>query len=443
MSLKGIPIANIVKDSIAEELGIELGDLLIHIQGQLPKDYIEYVYLTSDEELEILIQKSDGEEWLLEVERDPDEELGIQLEGIIYDQLKECNNHCMFCFVDQMPTGLRHTLSFRDDDYRFSFLQGSFMTLTNLSEKELERIKKLKLSPLYISVHTTNPTLRQKMMANKKAGKIMDVLTELKEAGISFHTQIVLCPDINDGDELKRSIEDLASLRPNLLSLAIVPVGLTKFRDKLYPLTNFTSQKAEEVYQIVRKYQDSFNKEGENFVYLSDEFYLLTGHNFPSDTEYHEYPQLENGIGLSRLLLDEFYSLEEKLPQKMFTSTRVLFVTSILGEKVLIKPVQRLREIKDLQIDLLAVKNKFFGEKVTVTGLLTGRDLKEAIQNIECEQYNLIILSKVVLNDEELFIDGMSCQEFKDIFPKLIFVDGFDQIIDKFREMNLLEVKAR
>ncbi len=442
-NLKGVPIVNVAPDSIAEELGIEPGDLLIHVQGKIPRDYIDYVYLTSDEELEILIQKPNGEEWLLEVEREPDEELGIQLEGIIFDQLKECNNHCMFCFVDQMPDGLRSTLSFRDDDYRFSFLQGSFMTLTNLSSEDFERIKQLKLSPLYISVHSTNPSLRKKMMGNKKAGMIMEMLSELKDAGITFHTQIVLCPGVNDGDELKRSIEDLASLRPNLLSLAIVPVGLTKYRDKLYPLNSFTRKEAENVYQIVTGYQKQFINEDENFVYLSDEFYLLTGHDLPLDEEYHGYPQLENGVGLSRLLLDEFAAIELELPEKMLRSARILMVTGVLGEKVLKNLIYRLGKIEDLEIDLLCVVNQYFGSKVTVTGLLTGQDLKKAIQKAEPNQYDLIVLPDVLLNDDQLFIDGVSWEHFETAIPNVITVDGFSQLISKLSEMNLLEVKAK
>ncbi|AZR72761.1 Fe-S oxidoreductase [Anoxybacter fermentans] len=440
---KGIPIAEVKPDSIADQLGIKPGDHLISIQGQVPRDYIDFVYLTSDDQLEILIRKKNGEKWLLDLERDPQDELGIQLEGIIYDQLKECENHCIFCFVHQMPEGLRPTLSLKDDDYRFSFLQGSYITLTNLQEEDLERIKKLKLSPLYISVHATNPSLRQKIMGNKKAGKILENLRELKEAGIFFHTQIVLCPGINDGEELKRSIIDLASLRPNLLSLAIVPVGLTKYRKKLFPLTTYTPEKAEEVYQIITQFQKKFAREGENFVYLSDEFYLLTGYDFPKKEEYHGFPQLENGVGLCRLFLDDFKALEPKLPEKMLSPTRLLLVTGVLGEKVLKGPVARLREIHGLKIKILTVINQFFGENVTVAGLLTGQDLMRAIEASNPEEFDLVVLPEVVLNDDRLFIDGMSEKEFITAIPNVIFVKNFHQLIDRLLEMNLMEVKSK
>lgn len=437
---KAIPITGVIPNSIADELGVEPRDLLISVQNQLPRDYIEFLYLTSDDELEILIQKSDGDEWLLEVEREPGEELGIQLNGIVYDQLKECGNHCMFCFVHQMPEGMRPTLSLKDDDYRFSFLQGSFITLTNLPDEELERIKTFKLTPLYISVHTTNPKLRQRMMGNKRAEQIMEQLEGLKEAGIDFHAQIVLCPGVNDGDELKRSIEDLATLRPNLLSLAIVPVGLTKYRDKLYPLTTITQKEAEAVYGIVTDYQEKFTQEDENFVYLSDEFYLLTGHSFPKDEAYHGFPQLENGIGLSRLFLDGFQNLEFTLPEKMIHSAQVLIVTGQLGEKVLKGPIDRLRGVKDLTVKVLTVVNRFFGEKVTVAGLLTGEDLLRAIQEVGPEEYDLILLPQVVLNDNGLFIDGMDREEFVATLPNVRFIGHFDQMIDELVDMNLMEV---
>lgn len=442
-SRKGIQITRVTPNSIADELGVDPGDLLVSVQNQLPRDYVEFLYLTSDDELEILIQKPDGEEWLLDVEREPGEELGLQLDGIIYDELKECGNHCMFCFVHQMPDGMRPTLSFKDDDYRFSFLQGSFITLTNLLDEELERIKTFKLTPLYVSVHTTNPMLRQRMMGNKRAGQIMEQLRGLKEAGIDFHAQIVLCPGVNDRDELKRSIEDLATLRPNLLSLAIVPVGLTRYREKLYPLTTISEKEAEAVFGMVTDYQKRFAQEDENFVYLSDEFYLLTGHSFPEREAYHGFPQLENGIGLSRLFLDEFQDLESVLPKKMTNPAKVLMVTGRLGEKVLQGPIDRLRSVEGLTVEVLTVVNRFFGEKVTVAGLLTGEDLLRAIQEIGPEEYDLILLPQIVLNDNDLFIDGMSQDEFVAILDNVRFIDHFNQMVDELVDMNLMEVRCK
>lgn len=427
---KEIPIIGIIPGSIAEELGVEVGDILLSINSQSPADYIDFVDLISDEELEILIRKPDGEEWLLDFTRHPGEELGLELQGIIYDQLKECYNHCIFCFVHQMPIGLRKTLSLQDDDYRFSFLQGSFVTLTNLDDQDFERIKNLKLSPLYVSVHTTNPKLRQRIMGNKKAGKILKILKELKDAGISFHAQIVLIPGINDGAELKNSIEELASLRPNLLSLAIVPVGLTKFRTKLMPLQTYTPDLAVEVVKIVQQYQEKFNKDDVNFLYLADEFYLLTGENFPNIQEYHGFPQLENGVGLSRLLLDEFSDLESTLPIRLKHAMKILIVTGVLAGQVLSEPVHRLQLIQNLEVELLVVQNEFFGENVTVVGLLTGQDLKKSLLNHYPKEYDFIFLPSVLLNDDELFIDGMCKDEFIHDIPNAIFVNNLTQIIN-------------
>lgn len=439
---KSIAISGVIPDSIAAEMEIEAGDRLVSIQGQRPRDYIDFVYLTSDEDLEILIEKPSGEEWLLKFEREPGEELGIQLDGIIYDDLKKCFNNCIFCFVEQMPPGLRKTLYLKDDDYRFSFLQGSFITLTNLTDEDLQRIKSLKLSPLYISVHATNPNLRNRMMERKAVPPIMKILRELKAAQIEFHAQIVLCPKINDGLVLEESITDLATLRPNLLSLGIVPVGLTKFRDQLHSLLPFSAERAEQVLQLVRKYQREFTQSGKNFVYLADEFYLLTASELPRTEEYHGFPQLENGIGLSRLLLDEIDQLSTKLPDRMRQKTRLLFVSSLLGAKVLVKIVKILTKIKDLHIDLLPVRNNFFGEQVTVAGLLTGADLLEQIYLAQPENYHLVVIPQVVLNDQGLFLDGITAEEFLQIIPNAHFVQSFTQLFLKLEQKNLLEVKS-
>ena len=440
---KGIPIISVFPDSIARELGLEVGDLLLSINDQLPRDYIDFVYLTSDDSFLLKVRKNSGQEVSMEVWREPGEELGFQLEGIIYDELRECSNHCMFCFVHQMPEGLRKTLSLKDDDYRFSFLQGSFITLTNLSVEDIERIKLLKLSPLYVSVHTTNPELRQRMMGNKRAGRIMEILRDLSAAGIAFHAQIVLCPGINDGAELQRSIEDLASLRPNLLSLAVVPVGLTRYRENLYPLRNFTPAEAEQVLELVVSYQEQFAREDENFLYLSDEFYLLTGRKFPLDEEYHDYPQLENGVGLSRLLLDEFAVIRNELPEKLETPLSLLLVTGQLAAQVLREPVEVLNAVSGLRVDILSVVNEFFGAKVTVAGLLTGTDLKEAILEKDPRDYDLVVLPTVVLNDAGLFIDGMHEEEFLAAIPNAVFVDGFYHLFDELEGMNLWRCECK
>lgn len=440
---RGITISGVIPNSIAAEMGVKAQDRLLSIQGQMPRDYIDYVYLTSDENLEILIAKPSGEEWLLKIEREPGEKLGIQLAGIIYDDLKKCSNQCIFCFVQQMPPGLRKTLYLKDDDYRFSFLQGSFITLTNLTDDDLLRIKSLKLSPLYISVHTTNPSLRSMMMGNKKIPPIMEILRELKAAEIDFHTQIVLCPKINDGQELEKSIIDLETLRPNLLSLAIVPVGLTKFRKQLYSLQTFSVKNAERVMQTVSKYQRKFAQSGQNFIYLADEFYLLTGEELPLTEEYHGFPQLENGIGLSRLLLDEVDCLVTQASYKLCSKTKLLLVTSVLGAKVINRIVDSLTKNDNLQIELLTVRNEYFGEKVTVAGLLTGRDLLQQISFKQPKNYAQVVIPRVVLNDEDLFIDGITKEEFLKAIPNALFVQNFQELFIELERKNLLEVKSK
>ena len=407
-----VKIKSVKENSISAEIGLEAGDEILSINDKKINDYIDYQFETSEPFFTIKIKKNNGVIKKYEVEREYNEILGINLDGIIYDGLKKCNNNCIFCFVKQQPSNLRNSLLLKDDDYRFSFLKGSFITLTNLTDKDWQKIISKRLSPLYISVHTTNPDLRKKMMKNPDAANILDDLQRLKENNISFHAQLVLCPGLNDGDELRNTLNDLEKYYPNLLSLGVVPVGLTKYRDNLEDLRSYTHKEALNVLNIINNFQKKFKqKYNENFVYASDEFYLLAGEKIPEYDKYNGFPQIENGIGLTRLLLNELKNIDNQLPDKLQESKNFTLITSELSEKLMLKVVNRFNKIKGLNIDLLVVKNKFFGESVTVTGLLTGQDIYNSI--IENNTAKNIIIPGITLNDDNLFLDNMSFKKLK------------------------------
>ena len=415
-----ISIEGIKDNSIADEVGLEANDKLIRINGQVLNDFIDYKFLMTDTYLELEIIKSNNEYWIVEVEKDYDESLGIEFSDIVFDGLKTCHNNCIFCFVDQMPNGCRKTLSLKDDDYRFSFLKGSYTTLTNLSDEEFKRIKRMHLSPLNISVHSTNSKVRKRMLNNKHAGQILNQITELAEAGIEMNTQIVLCPEINDGEYLKQTIEDLGQFIPEIKSLAIVPVGLTKYRDGLADLRSFTSQEAAEIIKVVESYQDKFREEHNfGFVYLADEFYLLAEKQVPERQCYDGFPQLENGIGMVRLLRDEFKELKAGLPDKIKEEFNVSLVTGKLGAKSLAPIIEELNKIDNLNLNPIVIKNEFFGSEVTVTGLLTSSDIIKKLKRKE-ELGDLILIPEVILNDNNLFLDDLSWQEFRKKFDQKI-----------------------
>ena len=409
-----IEIEGIKSNSIAEEVDLEVGDKLVKIDGQVLNDYIDYKFLVADNFLELEVVKHNGEYWIIEIEKDYDQELGIEFSDIVFDGLKTCHNNCIFCFVDQMPDGCRNTLSLKDDDYRFSFLKGSYTTLTNLSTEEFNRIKRMHLSPINISVHSTNSKVRKKMLNNKQAGKILEQIKELIAAGIEVNTQIVLCPGINDGQYLEQTIKELGELGPQLNSLAIVPVGLTKYREGLADLRSFTSKEAAAVIDLVEAYQEEFKQDkGSNFVYLADEFYLLADRKIPERKYYNGFPQLENGVGMVRLLRDEFAELEPSLPNKLAEERTVSLITGELGFKSLQPIIAKLNKITNLEVQPLVIENDFFGSQVTVTGLLTGQDVLKQLNKQETDLGDLVLVPEILLNDDDLFLDDLTWQEFK------------------------------
>lgn len=429
--LEVVKIENVIPGSTAAKAGLNKKDKIISINGQEIRDYIDYLYQISEPVIKLKILKNNGKQINIELERQLGEELGIEFKEIVFDGLKQCKNNCIFCFVKQQPKNMRNSLNQKDDDYRFSFLQGSFVTLTNLEKNEIKRIIEKHLSPINISVHTTNPELRVKMMKNPKAAEIMRLLKLFKKNAIDFHTQIVLCPEYNDNKELDRSIKDLIDLYPELLSIGIVPVGLTKYREGLANLRTMTSKEKKETLNQIKKWQQkSINKYGENFIYASDEFYLSTDSKLPEYDEYNGFPQLENGIGMTTLMNREIKKIE--IPKNLNKKQRVAVITSELGEKALENFKNKFKRISNLKIDINPVKNKFFGETVTVTGLLTAQDLREEILTYDSSDYDYIFISNLVLNDQDKFLDEITKKEFLHKLPgyKLKFIDNFKEFLE-------------
>lgn len=400
-------IEKVEKGSIGEQVEITAGDILLSINEQPVNDMLDYQFLTSDCQITVLIQKPGGEQWEIDIEKDFDEDLGLYFDGFIFDKMKRCKNKCIFCFIDQLPGQMRSSLYTKDDDYRFSFLYGNFMTLTNLSESDWQKIITMRLSPLYVSVHCMDPDIRARMMNNPEASRIKNQLQRLKDADIIVHTQIVLCPGINDGEVLRDTIEQLASLNPSVQSIGIVPVGLTGHRNNLADLRVFDRNEIKEVIALINEYQARFREKiGYGLVYLADEFYLAAGLPVPDDEYYDDYCQIENGIGLARVLLDEFNDLEADLPDE--TNPRKVYL--LTGESAL--PVmtiisRRLNEINGLEVVVIPVKNSFFGGNVSVTGLLTGKDIIDCL-GIDYRGENIIIPEVAFRDGNDVLLDDLS-----------------------------------
>ena len=404
-------ISNVRRHSLAEKAGIQPGEKLCSVNGCNVQDIIDLSFLTSDEVVELEIENAAGAKRLVQIEKYPDEDLGLEFESAVFDKVRTCYNNCIFCFVDQMIPGMRPGLYVRDDDYRLSFLYGNFITLTNMRDEDFDRIIRTHLSPLYISVHATDPDVRCKMMNNRFAGQLMEKINRLLEAGIQIHTQIVCCPGYNDGEVLKRTFADLYALHPGVLTMAVVPVGLTKHREHLHPMRTFTPQEAAKIVDAVSGWQKQCREEtGKSFVYLGDEFYLLAGKELPSSEYYDGFPQLENGIGLTRNFLNEWEATLKTLQYADGAEQAVIPV----GESAF-RVLQPMMEAFNRQYgtkhSFVSVKNLFFGGHVNVTGLLTGGDILAAVKDSE-----RLILPGVVLNNDNLFLDDMSLDGFKRSF---------------------------
>jgi len=401
--------------SIAMEMGVESGDKLISVNGTDIEDVLDYHYLINDDNLLVVIEKKDGEIWELEIEKDYDEDLGIEFENGLMDEYKSCQNKCVFCFIDQMPPGMRETLYFKDDDSRLSFLQGNYVTLTNMKEKDLNRIITYKMAPINVSVHTTNPKLRDKMLHNRFAGESLSKLKRLSDAGIEMNGQVVCCKGLNDGKELEKTISDLTEFIPQMQSLSIVPVGLTKYRENLYPLETFQKEDAKEVLNIIHKWQKiCFEKYQTHFVHAGDEWYLLAEEELPEEDNYDGYIQLENGVGMLRLLINEFTeALEAKSKKKDYSKINISIATGKLAAPFLEQLTQMFcKKYKGSKIHVLEIKNNFFGEKITVSGLLTGQDIVAQLKGKELGD-RLLLPGNLLRSGEEVLLDDMSLADLK------------------------------
>lgn len=375
---------NLVKEvlpgSIAEEVGIEVNDFLLSINDKEIDDIIDYRFLAADDEFTLQIEKSDGEIWDIEIEKEPGEELGLEFGGGIMDKAKSCTNKCIFCFIDQNPKGMRETIYFKDDDSRLSFLQGNFVTLTNMKEEDIDRIIKYHISPINISVHTTNPELRREMLNNRFAGEVYSRMESLAEAGIQMHAQIVCVPDINSGEELKRTIKDLYKLYPYVNNVAVVPLGMTKHRENLKKLRRFTKEESIETINFVKEMQDKFYEEiNEPFIRLSDEFYVVAGIDVPDAEFYNGYSQIEDGVGSIRYfrnrIMEDLKDLDLNKGGHYTSVTGTLAYAEV--KSVMDKIIEKNPKIT---IDVRPIINNFFGETITVSGLITGRDIIEQLK---------------------------------------------------------------
>lgn len=416
-------ICGLKAHSLAATLNIKIGDELVSVDGEPVEDIIQLSYLTATEDFVLNLQRQ-GKAVNVKVHKHPDEDLGLEFESAVFDRVRLCHNHCIFCFVDQMIPGMRKGLYVRDDDYRLSFLYGNFVTLTNMTEGDFQRIIQTHMTPLYVSIHATNPEVRCAMMRNPKAGDILEKLQRLIDAGIEVHTQIVCCPDHNDGKVLAQTYHDLVQLAPGVASMAIVPVGLTKHREKLYALRTFTKDEAKKMCSTVSRWQkECVKKLGKSFVYLADEFYLLAGTKIPPVESYDNFPQLENGIGLTRAFLADWEAhCDDVVVDK---HEDAVIPVGEAAAKVLQPYLEKYNKKHGTKHKIVAVPNKFFGGAVNVTGLLSGGDILRTVTPSGPagqlpQSGSRVILPAVVLNKDNLFLDNMSFEEFKKQYAGLV-----------------------
>ncbi|MDD6484422.1 MAG: DUF512 domain-containing protein [Clostridiales bacterium] len=429
-------IKYVEQNSIAEEIGLEPGDKILKINGSDFHDILEYRYLMSEYEITLDIETKDGEYVTVDVENDY-EDIGVEFNEGLIDTAQSCTNKCIFCFIDQLPPGMRESVYFKDDDTRLSFLQGNYVTLTNMSEEELERLIKMRVSPINISVHATDPELRKMMLNNRFAGKCFDIMKRFAENEIYMNCQIVLCPGINDKEQLDRTIRDLASLFPYVSSICAVPVGLTRCREGLFPLKTFDAAGSAQVIEQVKAYQEEFLKRlGTRLVYLSDEFYINAGTELPDAEEYEGFPQLENGVGLIASMKEEFDSAI-RLVKKKPRNRRVLIATGELAFDFISGLAGRLSEASGAEIKVKAVKNNFFGGGVNVSGLVCGCDIIEQLKGMSGDA--LIISQSMLRDEDDIFLDDTTVHEVEEALGmEVISVsnDGYE-FIEKILDEEL------
>lgn len=412
-------VKSIEAGSIAEEMEIEAGDRILAIDNTQIEDIFDYQFLIQDTYIEVLVEKPDGEQWLLEIDKDFDEDLGIVFENGLMDEYRHCHNKCIFCFIDQMPQGMRDTLYFKDDDSRLSFLQGNYVTLTNMSEHDIDRICRYHLSPINISFQTMNPQLRCKMLNNRFAGDALKKVDILNEAGIRMNGQIVLCKGVNDGKELEYSIRELMKYIPNLESVSVVPVGLSKYREGLYPLEPFTGEDAAEVLSVIHRFQqECMEKHNIHFIHASDEWYILAEEELPEEDRYDGYLQLENGVGMLRLLLTEVQEeMEERSRREGYPNYgvkgEISMATGLLAYPYIERLVDKITvAYPNLTVHLYPITNYFFGELITVSGLLTGQDIRDQLRGKKLGS-RLLLPENVLRSGEQVFLDDLSVEDLE------------------------------
>lgn len=443
--MKKHKITGIEEESIAWEMGIVPGDFLVSINNQEIEDIFDYQYLVNDEELEIVIEKEDGEEWVLDIEKEFDEDLGISFDMSLMDEYRSCYNKCVFCFIDQNPPGMRETIYFKDDDTRLSFLQGNYVTLTNMKDKDINRIIEYKLAPINISVHTTNPELRCQMLHNRFAGNVIKYMQMLYDAEIPMNAQIVLCKGLNDGEELRKTIGDLLEYAPIMESLSVVPVGLSKYRDGLCQLEPFEKEDCQEVIAIIEEFQQkAMEKVGNHFVQASDEWYINAGYDIPEEERYDGYIQLENGVGMTRLFIEEAKEavamyLEEHQGQVCNKKRTASTVSGMLAYPYVKQVADIYKEAApEINLQVFPIRNDFFGERITVTGLLTGQDIVKQLEGKDLGDA-LYLPSQILKADEDIFLDDMTLEELQNALqvPVIIVQSSGMIFFEKLIEMEI------
>ncbi|MDJ0690425.1 MAG: TIGR03279 family radical SAM protein [Xenococcaceae cyanobacterium MO_188.B32] len=435
-SVQPAKISRVLPDSIAEEIGFEPGDAIVSINGTHPRDLIDYQFLCADEYLDLEVLDAAGKTHQLEIEKDYDSDLGLEFETALFDGLIQCNNRCPFCFIDQQPPGKRSSLYLKDDDYRLSFLYGSYLTLTNLTEREWQRIEQMRLSPLYVSVHATEPEVRTRLLKNPRAGQIMSQLQWFQERRLQIHAQVVVCPGINDGVHLERTLSDLASFHhediPAVASVAVVPVGLTRFRPPEDELIPVSQAKAAEVIAQVQAIQAKFQQEfGSNVVWLADEWFLIARQDLPPESHYEDYPQIGNGVGSIRLFIKQFQSIaQQMLPTSINPPRCFTWVVGNAVEQAFQPLVQQLDRVEGLTVNLAAIRSEYWGQEITVTGLLTGQDLLAGLAGKDLGE-GILLPALMLKHDETKFLDDMTVEEVSQKLNLPIFpVSGVEQLIE-------------
>lgn len=436
----GVKISGVERHSPAAKAGLQVGETLLQIDSNEIEDVLDYRFYMTAERLTLLVQSPDGEKRRVRIRKGEYEDLGLDFETYLMDEQRSCRNKCVFCFIDQMPPGMRETLYFKDDDARMSFLYGNYITLTNLSEHDIERTIRMKISPINISVHTTNPELRCRMMNNRFAGKALDIMQRLANAGIAMNAQLVLCPGLNDGEELKRSLRDLLKLAPTLKTISCVPVGLTKYRDNLYPLRPYTKDEAAATIDLIDSFGDqALEAFGDRICYASDEFYLLAGRKLPAPAFYGDFNQLENGVGMLTLQRQQFeMALEDFEPDD---KPRSLSIVTGLAAAPQIKELVSLAEKRwpGLHCTVYPVVNDFFGHNITVAGLITGRDMIAQLKGKDLGE-RLLFPDVMLRFHTDVFLDDITQSQIEDeLGVPMVPVqadDGYELLRNMIEEPN-------